>query len=82
MANCQQCNSERIWSTTLKVTDGFNLRFEDGDSFRGYVPAGVGIDGDDSGGKYGGDYVEFSYCADCLQIQGEGNLQRPETGDV
>jgi hypothetical protein len=29
----------------------------------GYVPGGVGIGG--------GDYVEFVYCLDCGQIQGE-----------
>jgi hypothetical protein len=29
-----------------------------------YVPAGIGLGNDE-------DYVEFSYCADCGQMQGE-----------
>jgi len=30
----------------------------------GYVPVGIGIDD-------GGDYVDFDYCLDCGQLQGE-----------
>jgi len=34
-----------------------------GHDYFGYVPRDMGIGG--------GDYVKFSYCADCGQIQGE-----------
>lgn len=45
-----------------KTADGFWASFK-GQSYDGYVLSGIGIGG--------GDYVEFKYCLDCGQIQGD-----------
>jgi len=66
--NCQKCNSERIADVGAKCSDLFNATFQTKD-YDGYVPSDMGIGG--------GDYLDFSYCLDCGQIQGEWPL--PET---
>jgi len=60
--SCQNCKSNRIMSITGKCNDTCggdinNVEFE------GYVPKDLGIGG--------GDYIEFSYCLNCGQIQGK-----------
>lgn len=59
---CQRCESTRVLSVNAKCSDLCSVRFWGGKEQDGYVPSGFGIGG--------GDYVEFSYCADCGQIQG------------
>ncbi len=62
MKNCKNCNSVRIVSVSAKCSD---LCFFETIGFEsdGYVPSNFGIGG--------GDYVEFDYCLECGQIQGE-----------
>ena len=59
--SCQRCESERVASVTAKCGDcsGVNLG---GNENEGYVPNDMGIGS--------GDYVEFSWCLDCGQLQG------------
>lgn len=59
--NCNRCKSTRVAGVNAKCSDmcGVNL----GDALHdGYVPDDLGIGG--------GDYVEFDYCLDCGQLQG------------
>lgn len=68
--SCQHCGSSRVASVTAKCADlccvDLGEHYHDG-----YVPRDMGICD-----EYG-DYVEFDYCLDCGQIQGEFPL--PET---
>lgn len=68
---CQRCGSERIMSLTAKCSDLCSVQIN-GAEDRGYVPGGLGIGG--------GDYVEFSLCLECGQIQGE--FPRPPHEDL
>ncbi len=66
---CQRCGSTRVAEICAKCSDccGFGIGEYD---HRGYVPHGCGVgDGDD---------VEFHYCLDCGQIQGEFPLPATE----
>lgn len=58
--SCKNCNSDRVASVCGKTSDMcfFSIRDKSHD---GYVPRGVGIGG--------GDYIDFSYCLNCGQIQ-------------
>lgn len=67
--SCQRCDSERICSINAKSSD-LNNGYIMGKSFDGYVPEGLGIGG--------GDYVKFSWCLECGQIQGEFPLDTPD----
>ena len=61
---CQSCGrTERIAFVSGKVDDG--CCFESNELFKPsyYVPVNMGIGG--------GSYIEFKYCLDCGQIQGE-----------
>lgn len=60
--SCQKCNSERVASVGGKTSDMcfVSLGNKEHD---GYVPYKMNIGG--------GDYIEFQYCLDCGQIQGE-----------
>lgn len=62
MANCQHCKSERVINIVGKCSDCFSAFIND-KSHDGYVPNDLGIGG--------GDYIEFSYCLECGQMQGE-----------
>lgn len=64
---CQTCKSTALASIWVKCSDGFNFKSEETGEYEGYVPSGIGIDM--KGGA--GDYVGFTYCLDCGQIQGE-----------
>ena len=61
---CSTCDSEKIVEISAKTSDRFSMSCiaEGLGDYDGYVPDGIGIGG--------GDYVEFSYCLDCGQIQG------------
>ena len=64
---CQACNSQRVALVCGKTSDlcvveiAYVPRESDG-----YVPRDMNIGG--------GDYLEFNYCLDCGQIQGEWPL--------
>ena len=62
MHKCSRCQSVRVASITAKCSDCCNIHFMKVDN-DGYVPGDMGIGG--------GDYVEFSWCLDCGQIQGK-----------
>jgi len=61
MKLCQTCKSPRIANLCAKCSDLCCWEYTDIDH-DGYVPSNVGIGSDD--------YVEFDYCLDCGQIQG------------
>ena len=53
----------RIISVCGKTSDLCHVTFPDGSEEDGYVPEDIGIGG--------GDYIKFSYCADCGKVQGD-----------
>jgi len=64
--NCKQCGGIRIMRISAKCSDRFYAcmgQTPDEVEYQGYVLSGAGIGG--------GDYVEFDYCLDCGQIQGD-----------
>jgi len=63
LLTCKRCQSTRIIGINGHTSDCFSLVYG-GKEYNGYVVANMNI-GD------GGDDVEFKYCADCGQIQGE-----------
>lgn len=66
MDNCQTCGSEKLCKISAKCSDQFYYRnLWSGHEYDGYVPLALGI-----GDSYG-DYVEFAFCRDCGQIQGD-----------
>lgn len=67
--NCNKCNSKRVASVTAKCSDCCGVNMGDS-SHEGYVPKDLGIGG--------GDYVEFSFCLDCGQLQGKFPLPPAE----
>jgi len=61
---CISCRSTRIINVSGKSRDmNFVLCLADNYKSEGYVPDGLNIGS--------GDYIEFEYCANCGQIQGE-----------
>lgn len=66
---CQRCKSERVGEASGKCSDLTGFRLGNIDVHSVYVPGDWGIGG--------GDYLEFNYCLDCGQIQGDWPL--PET---
>jgi hypothetical protein len=67
--SCCRCKSERVLGITAKCSDCCSTQLWDREH-QGYVPCGVGIGG--------GDYVEFSVCLDCGQLQGKFPLPPAE----
>lgn len=65
---CQRCNSDRLCSINAKSSD-LNNGDVMGKKFDGYVPHDLGVGG--------GDYVGFSWCLECGQIQGPFPLPTP-----
>jgi hypothetical protein len=59
---CQRCSAESVLKVSAKCSDLFWMCWPKGKEQNGYVPRFLNIGG--------GDYVEFSYCAECGQIQG------------
>jgi hypothetical protein len=66
---CQRCNSERIVEVCGKTSDACSVYFNETEH-EGTVPFHLNIGG--------GDYIEFNYCLDCGQIQGEFPLPLTE----
>lgn len=68
---CQRCESKRLVSISSKSSD-LNSVYVGADEVQqdGYVPSDMGIGG--------GDYVEFQWCLDCGQIQGQFPLPMTE----
>jgi hypothetical protein len=66
--NCQRCQSERIADMGGKVSDMCFYSVGNNQQ-NGYVPGDMGVGG--------GDYLEFKYCLDCGQLQ--GNFPLPPT---
>lgn len=59
---CDKCKSTTLLACGGKVCDMFWATYiANGNQYEGYVPNDIGIGG--------GDYIEFSYCLDCGQIQ-------------
>ena len=72
--SCQTCNSDQIASVGGKCNDMCTV---DGPgALNGepdYVPENIGIGG--------GDYIEFSYCLNCGQIQDTWPKEAPASDD-
>ena len=63
---CQRCKSNRIVNILAKCSDGCHFDFpSEGIRRLGYAPRIPYVTGFDE------DYVEFSVCLDCGQMQGE-----------
>jgi len=60
--SCERCDSERVAKVSGKCNDMFSLKFKNIEIQGDYVPHDIGIGG--------GDYMNFSYCLDCGNIQG------------
>lgn len=71
MSECQRCKSPRVLFTSAKCSDCCSVRMPNGKNVDGYVPGDVGIGG--------GDYVRFSWCLACGQIQGKWPLAKSES---
>ena len=66
---CKKCNSERVATINAKCSDMCQI-ITDEINQDGYVPHNIGIGG--------GDYIEFDYCLECGQIQGDFPVEDPE----
>jgi len=64
---CKNCGSERVASITAKCADCCGTSIGEYDK-SDYVPGDMGVGG--------GDYVEFDWCLECGQIQGEWPLEK------
>jgi len=64
-----KCESERIVHVSAKCSDRCDVSIGTKE-LSDYVPRDMGIGH--------GDYVEFSYCLDCGQIQGEFPLEKTD----
>lgn len=70
---CQKCKSLRIAKINGKTSDMCFTKIV-GVERDGYVPRDMGIGG--------GDYLVFSYCLDCGQMQGAWPADRTEMEDA
>jgi hypothetical protein len=70
--SCQRCNSDKTLSVSAKCSDLCSVGGQ-GYEHQGYVPRNIGIGG--------GDYIDFDYCLECGQIQGEFPLDHPSSED-
>lgn len=61
---CQRCSSTRVASGGGKCSDMFQSSMGDREK-HGYVADDMGV---------GGDYIEFTWCLECGQLQGEWPL--------
>lgn len=62
MDKCQSCGSDKLCAISAKCSDCFSYtNLWSGKEYDGYVPFPLKIGG--------GDYVRFTYCRDCGQIQ-------------
>jgi len=70
--NCQRCNSTRLLDVSAKASDCVSLRSGEYEH-HGEMPDDVNLGG--------GDYVRFTVCLDCGQIQGEYPLPTGSIGE-
>lgn len=63
---CQTCKGERLGNVSTKCSNACYVKADNKEYF-GEPPYNLGIGG--------GDYVEFTWCLDCGQIQGEFPLE-------
>ncbi len=68
MTGCRRCQSERIAKMSAYCYDRCSVTVWEKDSSSDYVPRGIFIGG--------GDYIEFSWCLDCGQIQNKFPLRK------
>lgn len=72
---CQTCGKERLLHLSAKASDCFSWRINGGEDLGkrnfGYLLHDFGIGG--------GDYLDFTFCLDCGQIQGKFPLEQTET---
>jgi hypothetical protein len=66
---CRNCQSERVADVSAKCSDCCNVSIGAAEE-DGYVPRDIGIGG--------GDYINFSYCLECGQLQGKFPLASAE----
>ena len=66
-SKCQRCDSERLTTISAKCRDMCWCR----DEWNGYEHDGYVKIKEIGGEPDGGDYVDFTFCRDCGQIQGE-----------
>ena len=66
---CKRCGGKRVANAGGKTSDMASVSLGDKEK-QGYVPRDMGIGG--------GDYIEFSYCLDCGQMQGKWPLKETE----
>jgi len=70
---CQRCKSDRIANIITKCSDGCYIDIpSEKISTSGYAPCIPHVTGPDE------DYVEFSVCLDCGQMQGEFPVEVPK----
>lgn len=70
MPRCQRCQSNRILEVNGKTSDCCYMNFN-GQDHDGYVVDGLNIDD-------GSDYLTFSLCLECGQIQGKWPVADPD----
>jgi hypothetical protein len=72
--SCQTCKSDQLVRVSGKTSDMCGVDGPGGlNDHSGYVPEGIGIGG--------GDYISFTYCLACGQIQGEWPKEAPPADD-
>jgi hypothetical protein len=63
MKQCQRCKgTKKLYQVSAKCSDKYYHNHIDGKEYDGYVPDWIG--------EYG-DYVSFTICRHCGQVQGE-----------
>jgi hypothetical protein len=72
IAKCQRCYGQsKLYSISAKCSDMYShVNLKSGKEYEGYVPDWIG--------EYG-DYVSFTLCRHCGQIQGEWPYFNPES---
>lgn len=67
---CQRCNGKaKLYQVTTKCSDMYShIHLGTDKEYSGYVPDWIGS---------GGDYVEFTICRHCGQVQGDWPESRP-----
>jgi hypothetical protein len=71
MIKCQRCNGQaKLYHISAKCADLYSHEHLNKDTqYKGYVPDWIGR---------WGDYVEFTICRHCGQVQGEWPMDNPE----
>ena len=68
---CQKCNSERVAEISGKCSDCCSYSLGKNEMYGNYyVPVDMGVGG--------GDYIQFSWCLNCGQLQGKFPLPQTE----